>query len=251
MKAFLTRIWSLRLLALVAAIGLLSGCATVHEMGVDRNTKTLALDGKGLVLMSLQVSNAYKPEYQPQVIVAHVETPNADTQEDRHNYKTDLDGTVSSGGGARYLLRMELPPGKYVIRGATCMYQSLFLVASCQLPIHADIEVSANTVTYLGRVSGVMRERQEGEFRAGPVIPLVDQAVTGFSGSTFDVVISDEREEDLKSYRMLFPALANADIGIAIAPPFNRERAHAWWDSNGQSDTVGARNETKESKPVL
>lgn len=230
--------WPRRLLALAAILSLMSGCATVHEMGVDKNTETLNLNGDGLVLMSLELSNQYKPDYQPQVLVTHVETPDADSTEDRHNFKTDLDGTINSGGGSRYMLRMQLKPGKYVVRGATCMYRALLLNAICLLPIHADIEVSADTVTYLGRVSGVMRERKDDEFRAGPVIPLIDQGVTGFSSSTFDVTISDQSEEDLKSYRMLFPALSKAEIRPGILPPFDRARAQAWWETNGDSESA-------------
>lgn len=251
MKAFHSVTRTARFLIAIAAISLFSGCATVHEMGVDRKTTTLNLDGKALVLMSLEVSNEYKPDYQPQILVTHVETPDAQSTEDRHNFKTDLDGTITSGGGTRYLLRMELPPGKYVVRGATGMYRSLFLNASCLLPIHTDIEVSANTVTYLGRVSAVMRERKEGEFRSGPVIPLIDQGVTGFSASTFDVVISDKSEEDLKRYRMLFPALANTEIGIAIAPSFDRERAQAWWESNGESESLAVKDDSEEPATAL
>lgn len=225
-------------LALVALL-FLSGCATVHEMGVNAGTERLDLDGKAMVLMSVEVGNQYSPDYQPQILVAHVETPDAKEKSDRHNFKTDLEGTVSSSAGTRYLLRMELDPGRYVVRGATCMYRSLFIAATCLLPIHADIEVAPGTVTYIGRVSGTMRERGDGEFRAGPVIPLIDQSVTGFAQSTFDVVIADRQDEDLPSYRQLFPALASADIEVRVMPPFDRARAQAWWDSNGGSEQAG------------
>jgi hypothetical protein len=229
----------------VAAIALISGCATVHEMGVKKDTEHLNLDKKGLLLMSVQVTNEYKPDYQPQIIVAFVEKPNAQSKEDRHNFKTDLEGTISSSDGSRYLLRMELEPGKYVVRGASCMYQSLFLIGSCFIPIHADIVVEPNKVTYLGRVKGVMKEREDDEFRAGPLIPLVDQSVTGFSQSTFDVAITDQSSEDLKAYKSLFPVLSAVDIETRILPPFDRKRAQAWWETDGESEkaTVEARAE--------
>ncbi|GAV20200.1 hypothetical protein MMIC_P1164 [Mariprofundus micogutta] len=219
-------------------VGLLffSGCATVHDMGLTKETKTLELNGKGLVLMSMEVSNQYKTDYQPQILVAHVETPDAKERADRHNFKTDMDGTVSSANGTRYLLRMELTPGHYVVRGASCMYRSIFLMAQCMMPVHGDIEVKADSVTYIGRASGVMRERQSDEFRAGPVIPLVDQNVTGFAGSTFDVTITDKSAEDLSSYQGIFPALKTTTIDVNILPPFNRERAQLWWRSNGSKD---------------
>ncbi|HKI62593.1 MAG TPA: hypothetical protein VKA31_09895 [Mariprofundaceae bacterium] len=219
-----------------AAILLLSGCATVHEMALKKGDQSLALKGKGMVLMSMEISNHYKPDYQPQIIVAQVEKPNAKEKKDRDNFKTDMDGTVASSNGSRYLLRMELNPGHYIIRGAMCRYQSLFIMATCQMPVHGEIEVKANEISYLGRAEGVLRERHGDEFRAGPVIPLIDQGVAGFSGGTFDVSISDQQQEDLEAYRQLFPALRNQRIEVSILPPFDRERAQIWWDSNGNKD---------------
>ncbi len=245
MKIRFTQSVAMKYLALFTIFALLSGCATVHDMGVNKSTEKLNLNGNGMLLMSLEISNLYKPDYQPQILVIHIETPDADSKENRHNFKTDLDGTISSSAGSRYLLRMKIPPGKYVVRGATCIYHSLFLTSSCLLPIHADIEVKANTTTYLGRVSGTMRERKEGEFRAGPVIPLIDQAVTGFAMSTFDVVISDSWDEDVKSYTTLFPALAHADINKSIMPVFDRQRAYAWWESNGDSEANAPSNKSE------
>ncbi len=229
-----------RYVLIVVSLALLSGCATMHEMGLDKSTKTLELSGKGLVLMSLELSNQYKTEYQPQAIVVHVETPGAKNKADRHNFKTDMDGTVSSSNGTRYMLRMDLEPGQYVVRGASCMYRSLFLIAQCMMPVHGEIEVKANRVTYIGRASGVMRKREGSEFRAGPVIPLIDQNVTGFAASTFDVTTSDQSKSDLSAYQGIFPALKTANIEVNALPPFDRKRAQRWWDSNGRKDRSDA-----------
>ncbi|OIO67120.1 MAG: hypothetical protein AUJ57_11685 [Zetaproteobacteria bacterium CG1_02_53_45] len=118
----------LRLLMLVAVSALLfTGCATVHDMSLTKATKTLELKGKGLVLMSMEISNQYKTDFQPQIFLAYVETPDAKEKANRHNFKTDMDGTVSSSNGSRYLLRMELAPGRYVVRGASCNYKSSLL----------------------------------------------------------------------------------------------------------------------------
>jgi hypothetical protein len=209
---------------------LLSGCATVHESGITKDDKTLSLNAdEGMVLLSIQVSNHYKPDYQPQIIVVNVETPNATSKKDRHNFKTDLDGTISSADGTRYLMRMRLKEGKYIARGAFCVYNSIFVHASCFLPIHAEFEVKGNTITYLGRVSAVMRERTGDEFRAGPVIPLIDQSVSGFSSSTFDVTIDNHYDEDIKAFKSNFQALRNETIISDILPPFDREKAQLWW----------------------
>ena len=118
------------------------------------------------------------------------------------------------------------------------------------MPVHGDIEVKANSVTYIGRASGIMREHQGNEFRAGPVIPLVDQNVTGFAGSTFDVTISDQSQEDLAAYQGLFPALKEANIEINVLPPFDRDRAQLWWDSNGNKEKPESKHAKSDAAAV-
>lgn len=111
------------------------------------------------------------------------------------------------------------------------------------MPIHEDLEVKANSVTYVSRVRGVTRKREEGEFRSGSLIPLLDQGVSGFAHSTFDVEVSDQQEEDLKAFRSNFPALTGSDIQVEILPPFDRQRAQNWWDHGSYEDKVAATQE--------
>ena len=212
---------------------IISGCATVHEMGVKKADQKVNLNNQGMVLMSIEVDNQYKPDYQPQIMVVNIETPDAESKKDRHNFKTDMEGIITSSHGTRYLMRMKLQPGEYIARAALCQYYALFLMATCQIPIHGEFKVNAGEITYLGRVSATMRERHGDEFRAGPVIPLIDQAVTGFSSSTFDVVISDQQKEDLRAFTENFSALKSEDIKISILPEFDRQQAQLWWESNG------------------
>jgi hypothetical protein len=76
-------------------------------------------------------------------------------------------------------------------------------------------------VTYLGRIEAVIRERkEETELRAGPLIPLLDQAVTGFSGGTFDIEIVDRYETDIAEFAKRHPFLASQSVGRAVLPPW-------------------------------
>ena len=40
----------------------LNGCSTVHNMNIDTSGSSLDLDGKGMLLMSLEFSNEIRPE---------------------------------------------------------------------------------------------------------------------------------------------------------------------------------------------
>lgn len=98
--------------------------------------------------------------------------------------------------------------------------------------LHSPIEVKESGVYYLGHVSAVVRERQGEEFKAGPTIPVVDQAVVGASGGTFDVVIGDQFERDETLFRAKFPALNGVKIQKTLLPAFDRARAQAWWEAH-------------------
>jgi len=218
---------------LVSSILMLSGCATVHEMGLKKTDQKVALNDEGIVLMSIEVSNQYKPSFQPSIFMMNIRAPNAKSKKDHHNFRTDMEGTIASGNGSRYLVRLKLKPGEYIARTALCQYRNIFLMATCQIPIHGEFEINAGEIIYLGRVSATMRERHGDEFRAGSVIPLVDQNVTGFASSTFDVIISDQQKEDLKAFTENFPALKSEEIKISVLPDFDRKQAQLWWESNG------------------
>jgi hypothetical protein len=235
-----------RLLMVALALGLMSGCASVHKMSPTRDTQALELKDKALVLMSLQLAHDYKPAFQPDVTDIRLASSDQETMGDEHKFIIDDDSIVRGGGDVTYLLRMQLDPGKYVIRNADATYIAIPIIANCTMPIHEDLEVAANTVTYVGRVRGVTRKREEGEFRSGPLLPLLDQGVSGFAHSTFDVKVSDKQNEDLKAFRNNFPALKSADIQVDILPPFDRQRARNWWEHGSDEDKAATTQESPE-----
>ena len=80
-------------------------------------------------------------------------------------------------------------------------------------------------VYYLVHVTATVRERQGSEFRPGPMIPLLKQAIAGFSGGTFDVEISDRWDADQAEFRAKFPAFQTTKVQNAILAPFDRIKA--------------------------
>ena len=132
--------------------------------------------------------------------------------------------------GQDYLLRMAIPPGKYRVMAITGSGNLAIFPGMFQIPLQIDVDVAPGTVSYWGRIEGKTRERVGDEFRAGPVIPLIDQAATGWSGSTWDVVVRDACESDLQRFRASFPALKSVSVKKEILS-FDRARAQAWWES--------------------
>jgi len=222
-------------IVLITLVALLSGCATPTKMAFSSDTDSAQTINKPVFLMTATIRNLYKPGYQPDLIAVNVERAVVSSSADRINFTMDDKGkheTGSSVEGNNYLLRMELEQGEYVIRGLTSMKQSFPIMASFFTPLHAKLEVAAPGIYYLGHVEATIRERQGNEFKAGPSIPLVDQAVAGASGGTFDVVISDQWERDESQFRTSFPVLKDITIQKTILPGFDRAVAQQWWEAN-------------------
>jgi hypothetical protein len=185
--------------------------------------------------MTVSLKNDFKPSYQPKLIVVNVEKAEVKDSNDRINFTMDdkaKNETDSKTVGNEYFLRMELEKGKYVIRGFTSFGRGALIMGTFFAPLHAELEAAGPGVFYLGHVSATVRERQGEEFKAGGPIPLIDQAVVGASGGTFDVEVSDQWEKDEANFRRKFPALSGVTIQKAILPPFDRAKAQKWWEAN-------------------
>lgn len=233
------------LMALALNMG---GCATPTKMPYAKGAKVPAAGGP-VLLMTTTIKNAHHPTFQPELIVVNVETPEAKAKAQRFNFVKDdyadllppkvqarknkkakeESNDPAATEGHTYLIRMQLPPGSYVIRGLTSMSRSFPVNATFFAPMHSPLTVGGGGVVYLGHVDATVRERKGEEFRAGPVIPLLDQAAAGASGGTFDVVISDRMATDEKLFRERFAPLANVEIRKSILPPFDRDTAQKWW----------------------
>ncbi len=222
-------------LAITAGSLLLTGCASQMKMAYSDAPGTPAAADKAVYLMTATVKNSYKTGYQPKMIVTHVERDGGSKKDDRLNFKPDVLGTINltpEEAGTTYLIRLELDKGQYVLRGMSCMSQKILIVGNFFVPLHSPLTVAAPGVYYLGHVEANVRERVGNEFRAGAAIPLVDQAVAGGSGGTFDVDITDRWDSDEKLFTDRIPALNKVQVNKAILPAFDRKAAQAWWEAN-------------------
>lgn len=218
--------------ATLLAVLTLAGCATVLKMAPTKSSAAVDTSQQSLVLITMSLTNKYHDRYQPEPIVVNIEKPNATQASDRLNFKFDNDGSIDELGGRRYLVRLPLPPGKYVLRGVTGMARYFPFIGNFFTPLHFDIEVKPDRVEYLGHIDAIVVERKDDELRAGSLIPLIDQAATGYSGGTWNITVSDASEHDIAQFRSAFPALAKADIEPDILPPWDKQKATAWWQAH-------------------
>lgn len=218
----------------------LAGCATVNRMAFDKEAKTIDTSEKSVVLMALEVSRSDDSRYVPMPVLVKLEQPNAQSKEERQNFALSaLSDVVKEGDRTVYLTRMALKPGQYKMGEVTGSAIGFPFVGNFVVPLLMDLNVKPNSITYVGRLTAKLRPRQGEEFRAGPVIPLIDQSVTGLSGGTWDVTTEDLSEKDLALFRSNFPVLTTATIENAPLPPFDRAAVQRWWEG-GMQPTAAA-----------
>lgn len=202
----------------------LSGCATVEKAAFDHTTETLAFSEKSYVVMNLTMDHAVKPKYHPNnVMIVHVERPKVSNKSDRINLllkKADL--TNDKGNPAQGVVRGSLAPGEYLIKGITATSMRFPIVGTFNFLMNTPFTVKENEVVYLGDMTVTTRKREEGEFRAGALIPLLDQAVSGIAGSTADVSVIDGGEIAINRLKNAFPVLNSHQIETRLVPSFNR-----------------------------
>ena len=220
-------------LALTAGF-FLGGCAT-NQMAFSEDSEKLADKTKPIFLLSVSLKNSFKPSYPLALNSLQIEKGDGKNQADKLMFAIDAKAdrkVESSQGDTAYLLRMELDPGSYQLRSLHSLSRGFLIVGSFFTPLNMPLAATAKGVYYLGNVNAVVRERKGSEFRAGPVIPLIDQAVVGAAGGSYEVEVKDLFEADVAAFKAQFPALAGAEIKKAILPAFDRVNAQKLWEAN-------------------
>lgn len=218
-----------------------TGCATVNTMALDKQNKAIDTREKSIVLMTIDVSRSDGSRFVPEPFVVKLETPGAKSKEERQNFKFSKGvDAVRENDRDLYLVSMALPAGEYKLAEIVGMARAFPINGFFAVPLASKLTVTPNAVTYVGRVTAKLRDRVGNEFRAGPVISLIDQSISGMSGSTWDVVIDNKAEQDLAQFKMAFPSLNKVTIAVTALPPFDRAAAQRQWDgeSNGEAKSV-------------
>lgn len=222
-----------------------TGCATVNPMAFDKKSTALDTREKSIILMAIDVSRSDGSRYMPEPFVVKLEKPNAQSKEERQNFKMSKDAdALQENGHSLYLARLALVAGEYRLDDVTGSASAFPITSMFSVPLNLNLNVKPGSVTYVGRVTAKLRERVGDEFRAGPVVPLIDQAVSGMSGGTWDVSVDNLAEKDLALFRATYPVLNNVTIETAPLPAFDRAAVQRWW--NGEEKAAPAAEPAKE-----
>ena len=192
---------------------ILTGCAGIRPMALSSFKGESELNDTSIGLFTLRTTNEYKPSFQP--AVKWVEIVPSDSGEGQ-KFKVEKPYRKVKKQFYEYLISINLKPGTYYVGMVMGRSNNIIISASFQFPVSARFDMPQRSVVYLGHVDMKNRERKEGEPRSGSVIPLVDQSVAGYSGGTFDVVITDRRDDDIPVFLQEYPFLKKVSIESKI-----------------------------------
>lgn len=232
---------------------LLSGCASRMPVGVDTDTQALDLNEKSLLLLTVDLSRKEASRFQPVPKSLMVGTVDAKgLVSDVKALAMDGDGEIRvSGDRTLYVYRFVVPEGKIGITGITGVAKAFPLVGLFYVPLGMEVPVTKQSVIYLGRVEAILRPREDNEYRAGGLIPLIDQAATGMSTGTFDVRLKDNSATDLPLLRSTYPALASAKIVTKLVPVIDREYVDRQWRGEDMAGVDPYKNSRKADTTLV
>ena len=211
-----------RFLLVFCLVFTMSGCAG-NKVAVNKDQSDIDLTKKSIALLSVRISNQYKPSRQLElqsVIICPQSEPNC---------KQDLSSSPESPYKPykrekdyfnEYLLRYELESGTYYIDGLYTTYRIPMLTSGIGFAkLNLKTEIKPNSISYLGHLDIVLREKKNNaEISAGGDIPFIDQYIAGFSSGTFDIVVEDKFDEDMKLFISEYPALQKVKVEKSILP---------------------------------
>jgi hypothetical protein len=217
-----------RFILILFVVFSMSGCAG-HRMALTKGQSDVDVKKKSIALISARISNQHKSKYQLDIVTTYICQPSqADCSRFTDGiYKTSSYNLIKSmeEGFNEYLLSFELESGTYNLDSMGAIYQSFLITGGGIVPLKFKFGIKPNSVIYLGHLDIVMRERKnDGEVRAGRIYPLIDQATIGASSGTFDVVVEDKFEEDVRLFVSEYPALQKVRIEKSLLPPWTRPK---------------------------
>jgi len=204
---------NIKILAFFTFIALFSGCASVNKMPLNENVKEIDTSQKSILLGRITIQNKNKPNHQPKLLAVFVKKDGKDFSFTKPSLISEVDNESKE-----YIFSLASEPGVAELSLMRFLRQAFLVNGMADLQFKQEIVFPENEIVYIGNINASIIPREEGQPRAGSVIPLIDQSVTGFSSGTFVVEISDNYDEDIELITKKFPYLAGKNVTKMILP---------------------------------
>jgi hypothetical protein len=213
---------SIKILAVLTFIALFSGCASVNKMPLNETVKEIDTSQKSILLGRITIQNKNKPNHQPELLAVFVKKDGKDFSFTKPSLISEVDNESKE-----YIFSLASEPGVAELSLMRFLRQAFLISGMADLQFKQEITFPENEIVYIGNINASIIPREEGQPRAGSVIPLIDQSVTGFSSGTFVVEISDNYDEDIKLITEKFPYLVGKNITKMILPEWEYPKDNA------------------------
>lgn len=209
------------------SILLLNGCgAGKKKMALLPQMKSVDVSKESLALLTVKISNEYKPGHQPDIYSVTIRREEEDAKREFFEVTEKEKYNEVKDSYNEYLISFKLSSGKYILRHILARRHIPLLVKGAfVVPMFSSFSMEPNKVIYLGHIDATVKERiDDNMLRAGSVIPLIDQSVIGASGGTFVVNITDRYEDDIKLFQEKFPYLLDHRIENCTLPQWTQPK---------------------------
>lgn len=211
-----------KIMVFLTFVALFSGCASVNKMPLNDSVTELDTSQKSILLGRITIQNKNKLNHQPKLLAVFIKKDGKDFSFTKPSLISEVDNESKE-----YIFSLASESGVAELNFMRFLRQAFLINGMADLQFKQNIVIPDNEIVYIGNINASIIPREEGQPRAGSIIPLIDQSVTGFSSGTFVVGISDNYDEDIELMTKKFPYLAGKTITKMILPEWKYPEGEA------------------------
>ncbi|MGI0118270.1 hypothetical protein [Zooshikella sp. RANM57] len=184
--------------SLIVSLLFLTGCATRKDAAFTDDTTNVDTSKESVAFFTLKISNKNNIAYQPYV---HSLIVFEDKEKDNNRFSFAVEDPYKEVESQynEYIVSFQVKPGKYILTDLIARGGWFPIMGVFSTPLSKSITIPDNKVIYLGHMDAkIIDKTKDDELRAGPLLPLVDQAIIGASTGTFKIKITDRYDQDIK-----------------------------------------------------
>jgi len=182
-------------------------------MPLSKSISNIETSKESILVGRLTVKNENKSNHQPDLIAMITKIGGEDV-----SFTKPTLLSASNERGKDYIFSMSSVPGEIELNNVRFMKNAVLVIGSAEFNLNKKVTIPPNQIIYIGNITATIVPRKGDEPRAGSVIPIIDQAVMGFSTGTFEIDIKDNYNEDIAVLKKEFPYLADKTINKMVLP---------------------------------
>ena len=197
-------------------------CGGGYYMVLNDGLSNINLTQKSIALLSVKISNQNHPSYQLKFTGSVVCPQYEKCSNRKHYHYANPPYKSEKDSFDEYLMSFGLESGTYNIHHFGTYCRSFTASAFADVPLNLKTEIKPNTISYLGHIDVTLRGIENDTEERAAILPFLDAFIVGYSSGTFDVVVEDRYDYDMKLFISEYPELKDVKVEKAILPQWIR-----------------------------